>query len=108
MFDLYPNILMLDPAGSAGADTDGDYAADPSGAVEHSICRAVRNGSGQIVRLSAGTDYTFSYVIYMPAGTSLVKPGTTVKVYSQDGEELLACGQVKDFVSNPLGCKLWI
>ena len=56
MFDLYPNILMLDPVGDAGADADGDYAADPSGAVEHSICRAVRNGSGQIVRLSAGTD----------------------------------------------------
>lgn len=108
MFDLYPNILMVIPAGNTGADADGDYAAEGSAATEHSICRAVRNGSGQIVRLSSGIEYRFSYVVYMPAGTETLRLGTPVKVYSQDGEELLAGGQVMDFVSSPLGCKLWI
>ena len=108
MFDLYPNILMVVPAGNTGADADGDYAAEGSAATEHSICRVVRNGSGQIVRLSSGIEYRFSCVVYMPAGTETLRLGAPVKVYSQDGEELLACGQVMDFVSSPLGCKLWI
>lgn len=69
MFDLYPDILTVIPPGDATTDPSGDYDPAPAQETEYAICRAVRNGSGQVVRLQGGTEYRFSYVLYLPAGT---------------------------------------
>ena len=55
-----------------------------------------------------GNIWRFSYVLYLPAGTPALKLGTPVRVYSRQGNERVASGCVADFVSGPLGCKLWI
>ena len=98
-----------DDVRSVSGYSDGD-PADPAPVqeTEYAICRAVRNGSGQVVRLQGGTEYRFSYVLYLPAGTPALKLGTPVRVYSRQGNERVASGCVADFVSGPLGCKLWI
>lgn len=108
MFDLYPNILTVVASGDAAADASGDYTGGEFRETEYAMCRAVRNGSGQMVRLSGGTEYRFSYVVYMPAGIAPLKPGTPVRVYAREENDLLARGRVADFVSGPLGCKLWL
>ena len=108
MFDLYPDILTVIPPRDATTDPSGDYDPAPAQETEYAICRAVRNGSGQVVRLQGGTEYRFSYVLYLPAGTPALKLGTPVRVYSRQGNERVASGCGADFVSGPRGCKLWI
>lgn len=108
MFDLYPNILKVILADRRPADASGDYPVSELRQSEYALCRAVRNASAQSVRLSAGMEYRFSYVVYMPAGTAPLKLGTPVRIYAGDDGELIAQGRVADFVSGPLGCKLWL
>ena len=108
MFDLYPDILAVVPSGGATADASGDYPGAQGSETEYAICRAVRNGSGQAVKLPGGTEYRFNHVVYLPVGTPPLKLGTPVRVYSRQGNELLARGCVADFAAGPLGCKLWI
>ena len=108
MFDLYPDILVRLSPGGGEPDDRGDYPVAEPEEMEHGICRAIRNGSGQIVTLESGQEYRFNYVVYLPAGTAPLKWGTGVRVYARDTGERIAQGQVKDFVSGPLGCKMWI
>lgn len=108
MFDLYPDILTVVSPGGDSADASGDYSCGQPGEAEYALCRAVRNASAQSVRLTGGTEYRFSYVVYMPIGTAPLKLGTQVGVYSREGNVRIARGRVADFVSGPLGCKLWL
>lgn len=108
MFDLYPDILtVVSPVGDT-ADASGDYSPWRPDEMEYALCRAIRNASAQSVRLAGGTEYRFSYVVYMPAGTPPLKLGTQVGVYAREGNVRIVRGRVADFVSGPLGCKLWL
>ncbi len=67
MFDLYPDILTVIPPGDATTDPSGDYDPAPVQETEYAICRAVRNGSGQVVRLQGGDGVSFQ-LCAVPSG----------------------------------------
>ena len=108
MIDIRPHTLVVHSDGGGHYDANGDWI--PGGVTVSApvACRYEDNGAAKTIRLDDGTDFRYSYTVYLDndPGTDYRK-GQTVELVDERGESK-GRFEVLGFQRRQLHSVLWV
>lgn len=105
MVTQYPDTVKVTATAPATRDENGNWTLATTTTTDLTG-RWEANGKGLFVATLNGQQIVYSGIVYLPKGTAQPPYGAKVEVY-RDGL-LTAKGQVQNFYSGQLNCRLWL
>lgn len=103
MVKQYPHTITAKIVTESHQNENGDWVP---GVEQDRVIKGRAEVGGRMVQLTDGNQFVYSWVVYMPKGTTPVPPGTAITV-TWDGETL-ATGNVLLFSQGQLNSRLWL
>lgn len=101
VIEQYPDTIIITRSiGGSIQDEDGNWTTTPDEVLEFK-CRFVPNGAGKAVTLQDGTNYTYSYKVAFPLGTTDIRVHDK---YTRKGID----GTIKQFEVGQLHSVAWV
>lgn len=107
MIDIRPHTIVLHSDGEGHYDASGDWIAGGSVASEPVPCRYEDNGKAETIRLDDGSDYRYTYVVYLDVDCPDYRKGQTVELFGGRGGSL-GRFTVQGFHRRQLHSVLWV
>ena len=98
MIRFRPHKLTLTKSVAQFNEETGDYSASQDSEVFTVPCRYEPNGQARVLPLPDGTNYVYSYTIYLDIDTSrTIRFGDRIKLYDENGSQVGREFEVKGF-----------
>lgn len=103
----YPHKATFTISGSeATQDSNGDWQAGTPDIETTVDCRAESASNNGYIASVDSVKIDYSWIVYLPLNTAMIKVGTSVSVIN-DTEEILK-DTVKRFSRGQLNCRVWL
>ncbi len=102
----YPHKLYIADAPAATLGTTGDWTVTAGSYALVSDCREEPSSAGSKVKLTDGSERTYSSMIYLPVGVTGIDAGAKLYVTDQDGTTRFE-GEVLRFSPDQKHSRIW-
>jgi hypothetical protein len=107
MVKQYPHMIWFTTTTDATLDDNGDWISSAGESVLKVKCRAESSTGDGYLTGSDGKRIDYSWIVYLPLDTPLVKIGSNVSVY--DGTDVLIDKDtVKRYSKGQLNVRVWL
>lgn len=98
MISFRPHKLTLTKSAAQFNEEEGEYTASPETDVVTVPCRYEPNGQARVLPLPDGSNYVYSYTIYLDIDrTREIRYGDRIKLYDENGIQVGREFEVKGF-----------